>query len=293
MGFRTPTLTEKNPPEFCFIDAGDGDHKEAVYSFVREAGGSPWALPRDGIRAVSAFRTLKQRSDRFTSVGHTCKIPMAFGFTTSIQSFGSNGFQQRFLTPTFDDQQQFTDGSLSLFASEDRKAASFICASHGCGGTTKERFIEGKGLVRKWVTVSRNNHYLDAIALAAAAAGCLGVRLNPSAGINHKSNTEAEHEQRNEIKLYDPGWSSIFSNGAKLMAKRKKSDLPSVAVDASLDDTKEFKAFDGTDSPPKKRVSAKSTAVVDEMPYVGKHVVGSQCQRCVTDTSQGGAMFSS
>lgn len=52
------------------------------------------------------------------------------------------------------------------------------------------------------------------------------------------------------------------------MAKRKKSNLPSVAVDASLDDTKVFEAFDGTDSPPKKRVSAKSTAVVDEMPYV-------------------------
>lgn len=40
-------------------------------------------------------------------------------------------------------------------------------------------FVAGKGMVRKWIVKNRNNHYLDAIALACAAAGCLGVRVIP------------------------------------------------------------------------------------------------------------------
>jgi hypothetical protein len=38
---------------------------------------------------------------------------------------------------------------------------------------------KGKGIVRKWVVVNKNNHYLDATALACVAAGCLGVRVVP------------------------------------------------------------------------------------------------------------------
>lgn len=177
MGFRTPTLTE-NPPEFCFIDAGDGDHKEAVYSFVREAGGSPWAASKGWDTGRFRLPNLEATKRPFHECWAHLQDSDGVWLYNVHTEFWKQWVQQRFLTPTFDDQQQFTDGSLSLFASEDRKRhLSF--AHHMVAEERQERFIEGKGLVRKWVTVSRNNHYLDAIALAAAAAGCLGVRLIP------------------------------------------------------------------------------------------------------------------
>jgi uncharacterized protein (DUF2062 family) len=43
----------------------------------------------------------------------------------------------------------------------------------------EELFVPGKGMTRKWREVSKNNHWLDATALACAAAGCLGIRLIP------------------------------------------------------------------------------------------------------------------
>jgi hypothetical protein len=37
--------------------------------------------------------------------------------------------------------------------------------------------VNGKELKRVWFVKNRNNHYLDALALACAAAGCVGIRL--------------------------------------------------------------------------------------------------------------------
>ncbi|MFM7009568.1 MAG: hypothetical protein ACKO0Z_09615, partial [Betaproteobacteria bacterium] len=83
-----------------------------------------------------------------------------------------------FATDTRDDQQQENAGTLSLFSSNDRrKHLSF--SQHIVSEERRDIFEPGKGHVRKWVVVNRNNHYLDATALACAAAGCLGVRVVP------------------------------------------------------------------------------------------------------------------
>ena len=65
-----------------------------------------------------------------------------------------------------------------LFRSQDKKR-HMAFSHHIVAEMREEQFVPGKGVVRKWKELSKNNHYLDATALACAAAGCLGVRLIP------------------------------------------------------------------------------------------------------------------
>ena len=90
--------------------------------------------------------------------------------------------QLAFLTDTFDQeslalgQRVFNDGSLSLFEPHNPKQHMSI-SHHAVAEKRVERFKEGKGWEIKWVPFSRNNHFLDALALARAAAGCIGITL--------------------------------------------------------------------------------------------------------------------
>jgi hypothetical protein len=86
--------------------------------------------------------------------------------------------QERFLTATFNEAHQFNDGSLSLYIGHDKKR-HMAFSHHIVAEMREEQFVPGKGVVRKWKELSKNNHYLDSAALACAAAGCLGVRLIP------------------------------------------------------------------------------------------------------------------
>ncbi len=192
LGMRTPILAE-NAPEFCLIDAGDGDHTETVYSFVRDAGGSPWAASKGW--DAGRFRMPADSNDkrRVFNECYAALRPQDRIWLYNVNTeFWKHWLQQRFLTPTFDDQHQFNDGSLSLFSSDNKKEhLSF--AHHMVSEMRQERFIEGKGIVRKWMELSRNNHFLDAAALACAAAGCVGVRLLPKA---EPIRTTIEHKPR-------------------------------------------------------------------------------------------------
>jgi hypothetical protein len=72
---------------------------------------------------------------------------------------------------------QFNDGSLSLFSDPENPKRHLAFAHHITSEERRQQFVEGKGMVVKWYEKSKNNHWLDAIALAAAAAGVIGVRL--------------------------------------------------------------------------------------------------------------------
>ena len=174
--FRTDIAAD-DKLDFCLIDSGD--YTDAVYEFVRQVGGNPFAAAKGW--DTGRFRqppepTQKQKPFHECYAAHQ---PMERIWLYHVHTeYWKQWLQERFVTATYDESMRYNDGSLSLFASDDRKRhLSF--SHHIVAEERRDTFVHGKGLVRKWVTLSRNNHYLDACALACAAAGCLGVRVVP------------------------------------------------------------------------------------------------------------------
>jgi phage terminase large subunit GpA-like protein len=66
-------------------------------------------------------------------------------------------------------------GALSLFHATPTDHLTF--AKHLTAERRVEEFVAGKGLVTRWEAVNRNNHYLDALALACVAGHGIGQRL--------------------------------------------------------------------------------------------------------------------
>jgi hypothetical protein len=175
MQWRTDMMSE-NPPDFGLIDSGSGKHTEAVYEFVRQTG-TPFA-PSKGF-ASKRFFLGKNSDDR--RVFHECyatrqAAEKVWLYDINVE-FWKHWVQERFNTPTFDEAMQFNDGSMSLFSDPGNPKRHLAFAHHITSEERRQQFVEGKGLVVKWFEKSKNNHWLDAIALAAAAAGCIGVRL--------------------------------------------------------------------------------------------------------------------
>jgi phage terminase large subunit GpA-like protein len=66
-------------------------------------------------------------------------------------------------------------GALTLFHASPTEHLTF--AKHLTAERRVEEFVAGKGLVTRWEAVNRNNHYLDALALACVAGHGIGQRL--------------------------------------------------------------------------------------------------------------------
>jgi hypothetical protein len=175
MNWRNDIMAE-NPPDLCFIDSGSGTHQEAVYEFVRRVGGIPFCASKgwDRNRYPAGKNTDSNRVFYECSATHQ---PNAGLWLYHINAeFWKHWLQERFITPTFDEAMQFNEGSLSLYSSPDKKKHLSI-AHHIVAEMRESIFVEDKGLQSKWVEKSKNNHYLDAMGYACAAAGVLGVRL--------------------------------------------------------------------------------------------------------------------
>jgi len=175
MNWRNDIMAE-NPPDLCFIDSGSGTHQEAVYEFVRQVGGVPFAASKgwDKNRYPAGKDTDGNRMFYECSAARQANAGLWLYHVNA--EFWKQWLQERFITPTFDEAMQFNDGSLSLYSDQDRKKHMSI-AHHVVAEMRESTFVEGKGLQTKWVEKSANNHYLDALGYACAAAGVLGVRL--------------------------------------------------------------------------------------------------------------------
>lgn len=170
--------------DFCLVDSGD--YSDAVYEFKRRIAGSPFA-PSKGWDQ-KRFRIGKDEEDkngrlkRKTFLECYAKTldddPKMWLYHVNTE-YWKQWLQERFVTATFDESQQFNAGSLSLFAVPEDRKRHLSFSHHMVSEERRDSFVPGKGMVRKWVTLSKNNHYLDACALACAAAGCMGVRIIP------------------------------------------------------------------------------------------------------------------
>lgn len=182
IAWRTDVMA-KNPPDFGLTDSGT--FTEAVYEAIRQCGGMPFAASKGGGGGRRTFRMPEQDANGnwpegkqgflecYSNWQHDAGINL-FHFNSE---YWKHWVQERFLTPTFDEHHQYNAGSLSLFSDTKNPKRHHSFSHHIVAEGREEIFVEGKGKVRTWMQYHDNNHWLDAMALACAAAGVLGVRL--------------------------------------------------------------------------------------------------------------------
>jgi hypothetical protein len=166
----------QNRPEFGFIDSGD--FTNAVYEFVRQTG-TPFVASKghdDGRMNYTGESSEKRRF--FDECRADFQLEQRLWLYHVNAHKWKSEVQQRFATNTFDEAHTFNDGSLSVWSTKDPKE-HLQYAQQICAEERQEVFIEGKGLQKKWVVKSRNNHKLDATALAICAAACMGIKVIP------------------------------------------------------------------------------------------------------------------
>ncbi len=163
-------------PKFVLVDSGTFTH--AVYEFCRRRG-RPF-YPAKGWD-MARFR-IPQRSET--------KVPFLESYASHLREEGvwlynvntewwKKWLQQRLLTEPRDINGDRNGGSMCIFdhGGDPKRHLSF--AHHICAEEEQLQPVADKHLRRVWVVKNRNNHWLDACALGAAAAGVLGVRVIP------------------------------------------------------------------------------------------------------------------
>tara|TARA_R100000951_G_scaffold97482_2_gene87122 strand:- start:421 stop:2364 length:1944 start_codon:yes stop_codon:yes gene_type:complete len=195
--WRTDMLGE-NPPDFGLIDSGF--QTDTVYEFIRRSGGSPFAAAKGW--DTGRFKVGENKTGRrvFHEAYAQFQTEEKIWLYNVHTEWWKQYLQERFLTRNIVDGN-FNDGSLSLF-NAGRDPKRHLNFSHHITSEGEEKlFVEGKGIVRSWKVYSRNNHWLDATALAMAALGVLGIRLIPRVSLQTVA-SRAKPEQ--ETKKPDP-----------------------------------------------------------------------------------------
>lgn len=171
--FADQLVQEDKVPLLCLIDSGT--YTAAIYEFCRRRG-APY-FPSKGWSA-SRFRMPQQntRKEAFEQCyANHLDAENVWLYNVNTE-YWKQWTQSRFFTRPYDTLGNRTEGSFVLFRSDDKKRhLSF--AHHIVSEEQRLIPVFGKEVKREWVVKSRNNHWLDATALASAAMSCVGIRL--------------------------------------------------------------------------------------------------------------------
>lgn len=160
-----------------FCDSGD--YTQSVYEFIRQIGHGIFA-PTKGLGKYKQPQT-QNESIRVGRHLHAHYMPSDRVWLHLLDAdYWKRFVHERFLTPTFDDENMLRAGSLSLYQPHGSKD-HLTFSQHIVAEEWVTDFKKGKGERCYWMVHNRNNHYLDATAMAAAAASLHGV--SPLAGI--------------------------------------------------------------------------------------------------------------
>lgn len=170
-------VVAKINPLLALIDSGSGrGHAQAVYEFCRRRG-APF-FPSKGWDQ-QRFKLPKKQEGKepfLEAWAHYLQEDRVWLYNVNTE-WWKRWTQQRFITDPFDSAGNRTDGSLTLFSPGEDKKRHLSFAHHIVSEEEQLVPVHGKEMKRVWFVKNRNNHWLDATALACAAAGCVGVRL--------------------------------------------------------------------------------------------------------------------
>jgi hypothetical protein len=151
-----------------------GTYSNAVYEFCRQVKGV--FRPSKGIAGYRPKN--KDTANCVAGANQHAQWLQAQGLW--LQELDTDYWKQwvheRFLTPTFDENNLLRRGALSLYQpAGNKRHVSY--SQHIVAEELTTEFKEGKGTITKWVPRNQNNHWLDATYLAAACTEAMGIQL--------------------------------------------------------------------------------------------------------------------
>ena len=158
--------------DFCMVDSGT--FTNAAYEFTRQVRGifhpskglNPYHQKKASTSTIIAGANL-----------HATRLASQDVWLYDLDtSYWKQWVHERFLTPTFDENNMLRRGSLSLYSTDGSKTHSSY-AQHIVAEELVTEFKEGKGSKTYWNQKNENNHWLDATYMAAAASEACGVKL--------------------------------------------------------------------------------------------------------------------
>lgn len=161
----------------AFVDSGD--FTDAAYEFVRQVGGTPYYAAK----GVGKYRPPMGGSDCI--LGHNLHCRKQANQSLWLYSLDTDYWKQwvheRFLTPTFDEKNRMRPGAMSIYSPPGRNKQHLSFSQHIVAEEFVSEFQEGKGEKKFWLVHNRNNHWLDATYMAAAAASTQGISVMANA----------------------------------------------------------------------------------------------------------------
>lgn len=156
-----------------FVDSGA--YTQAVYQFVRDTGGRQFTASK----GMSPYRQ-PTKSTEATRIGREVHSTLLSSERVWLHHLNTDYWKkfvhERFLSPTYDDNGRLRNGSMSIYHPEGSKQ-HYSFAQHIVAEEWVSEFKQGKGERCYWMVHNRNNHWLDATAMAAAAASKHGVSM--------------------------------------------------------------------------------------------------------------------
>lgn len=158
--------------DFCLVDSGA--FSNAAYEFTRQVKGI--FHPSKG---QNPYRQKKASTETIIAGANLHASHLA-SQNLWLYELDTNYWKQwvheRFLTPTFDEQNMLRRGSLSLYATDGSKTHSSF-AQHIVSEELVSEFKDGKGTKTYWNVKNDNNHWFDALCYAASGSEACGVRM--------------------------------------------------------------------------------------------------------------------
>ena len=192
-GWTEENETAPRPLDLCLVDSGWQD--KAVYEFIKHAGGKFRASKGFGSGNRVLYRPpAKGGKDRLSGNNWAC----LFQHTDKVWLYHVNSdfwklsVQNGFLLPPD------KPGAMTLFGSD--KYAHKTLARHILAEKWVREFIPGKGVKEYFDVVNKQNHYLDALHYAAAAASILGIQIVQDAAPKTKKVSFAEMQREKREK---------------------------------------------------------------------------------------------
>lgn len=197
--------------DFALVDSGT--FTNAAYEFCRQVKGI--FHPSKGINPYNP----RKQSSATVMAGANLHAQRLAAQDIWLYELDTNHWKQwtheRFLTPTFDENNMLRRGSLSIYQPEgSQKHISY--AQHIASEELLTEFVEGKGVKTKWFANNDNNHWLDATYMAAAASEVCGVKLLAQSEVEvtprhvdknkPKPQEQARQHGNNRFKKRPGGW---------------------------------------------------------------------------------------